>query len=110
MVKPQIVVFSINRRQFNLPRDDVVGAIRKASKDVRFVCTQLPERFHPIIMADPIWSHHRHASGKGHIEGTVELEFAEGGLAIRFRGPEEERCMVTGQEKTANKTGGGDVS
>ena len=37
-----------------------------------------------ISMAE-IVSLHRHASGKGHQEGTVELEFAEGGMSIRFR-------------------------
>lgn len=88
IVKPEIVVFSIHRRKFGLPRDDVLGAILKASKDVRFVCTQLPDRFQPFVMNTPSWLLHRNSSGKGHQEGKIELEFAKSGLKLRFGSPD----------------------
>ena len=84
MVTPAVVVFSIHRSKFGLPRDEVLRAILGASENVRFVCTQLPNRFHANVAVKPEWSIHRHPSGQGFREGMVELEFVEGGFEIRF--------------------------
>lgn len=85
MVKPETVIFSIHRTRFGLPRNEVIKAVLKAVKDVRFVCTQLPERFHRVVGRDAAWSLHRCASGKRPLEGTIEFEFVQSGLNIRFR-------------------------
>jgi competence protein ComEC len=40
-VRPEVVIFSIHRSQYDLPRVDVVEAVRHTVPDVRVVCTQL---------------------------------------------------------------------
>jgi len=85
LVMPDVVVFSIHREKFGLPRDEIIAAISKVSKKVRFVCTQLPDRFHSVVAKNDAWSIHRHASGKGHSEGTVEFKFLDDKLEVRFR-------------------------
>ncbi len=42
-VKPRMVVFSIGRGRFNMPRPDVIGAVLKTLPDVHIACTQLSE-------------------------------------------------------------------
>ena len=43
-VKPKVVIFSIHRSQYELPKPDVVEAVRKAAPGVRIACTQLSNR------------------------------------------------------------------
>jgi beta-lactamase superfamily II metal-dependent hydrolase len=80
LVKPKIVLFSIHRTQYELPRDEVLTAILKTLNEVRFICTQLPDRFHQLVENDPTWSLHKKKSGEGYQEGTVVFEFDETGL------------------------------
>ena len=84
MVQPKVVVFSIHRTRFGLPRDAVVTAILKAIQNVRFVCTQLPDRLRPAVMRDAAWSLHRNAADNGCTEGCIELRYEGGGIIARF--------------------------
>lgn len=84
MVVPRFVLFSIHRNHYNLPRDKILAAIATVAADVRFVCTQLPSRLHSSVMKDPLWSLHRHPSGQGTREVTVELVLANTGLGVGF--------------------------
>jgi hypothetical protein len=84
LVKPEIVIFSIHRTQFGLPRKEVIEAVLNAVKDVRFICTQLPERFHQSITREAAWSLHLNESGSGYREGSIEVEFSKNKLSARF--------------------------
>lgn len=84
MVNPETVIFSIHRTRFGLPRNEVVTAVLKAVKNVRFACTQLPERFHQAVDHDVAWSLHMNRSGGGYQEGSIELVFSENALVPRF--------------------------
>jgi len=84
LVMPEFVVFSIHRSKFGLPRDEILTALRNASKKVRFACTQLPERLIASLRKDAAWSLHVPKKGTAHLEGTVEIEFRNGGLRLRF--------------------------
>ena len=85
LVTPDTIVFSIHRSLHLNPRDKILSAVLKASKKVRFACTQLPDRFHALVGKDAAWCLHRHPSGKGIVEGTVEFTFVRDGLKIQFR-------------------------
>lgn len=78
-VQPAIVVFSINRTRHELPRQEVTDGLAQAVVDVRFVCTQLPQRIKDIIRSpDPgPWVLHR----KDH-EGTIVCD--EGDILVVF--------------------------
>jgi len=88
LVKPEIVVFSIHRSKYGLPLDEILTAVLKTSTKVRFVCTQLPERFRSATATSDAWSLHRQPGEKRLLEGTVEFEFADKGLKVRFRDPD----------------------
>jgi competence protein ComEC len=84
MVQPEIVVFSIHRTRFGLPRDEVVSAVLKAVANVRFLCTQLPARFVPGVARQAEWSLHRSSAAPGYAEGDIQLEFNHGTLNVQI--------------------------
>jgi beta-lactamase superfamily II metal-dependent hydrolase len=84
LVKPQIVVFSIHRTKYGLPRDITLSSILEISSNIRFLCTQLPVRFHALVAEDPAWSIHRCNSGKGYTDGIIEFEFLENSMEVKF--------------------------
>jgi len=84
LVRPEIVIFSIHRTKFGLPRNEVVEAVLQAVKDVRFICTQLPERFQHSVANESAWSLHLNESGSGYCEGGIKLEFSDHKLSARF--------------------------
>jgi beta-lactamase superfamily II metal-dependent hydrolase len=84
MVRPDTVIFSMHRTKFHLPRDEVVDAVLKVVTDVRFVCTQLPERLLPAVAQHLAWSLHRDDSERGYREGSIELLFVESGVTVQF--------------------------
>ena len=65
-VRPELVIFSIHRSRFNLPRDDVVAGILKVCPDVMLLCTQMPTRIIEEIQRRPSgpWRLHR-ANNRG---------------------------------------------
>jgi beta-lactamase superfamily II metal-dependent hydrolase len=88
-VKPELVVFSIHRSRFNLPREDVVQGILKICPGAKFLCTQLPERIATELKVKrSAWSLHALKS-KGRVswwDGTIEVIFDKGtGKARRYR-------------------------
>jgi competence protein ComEC len=81
-VRPEVVVFSIHRSQYHLPRVDVVEAVRRTAPGARLVCTQLSAH-----CVDPLPSGHRPhlsefpAHGKrdnGCCAGTIVIDLSQG--------------------------------
>jgi competence protein ComEC len=52
-VKPTMVVFSIHRSRFGLPKSDVVDAVRAAAPGVRIACTQLSTQCAANVPSQP---------------------------------------------------------
>lgn len=48
-VKPDVIVFSIGRSRYKMPRPEIIAGIRSASKSVRIACTQLSENCAAVI-------------------------------------------------------------
>ncbi len=84
MVKPKVVVFSNHRTKFDNPRKEVVTAISKAVRGVRFACTQLPDRLHRQVETDKFWSLHKSEECKGVVQGSICLEFQKNGVRVCF--------------------------
>jgi hypothetical protein len=43
-IAPDVVIFSIHRNRFNLPREDVIASILNVRPKAKLLCTQLPNR------------------------------------------------------------------
>lgn len=84
MVSPEVVIFSNHRSKFGNPQDEVVAAISKAVRGIRFACTQLPDRLHQHAETNALWSLHKPTGHKGVIEGSICLEFQKCGIRICF--------------------------
>jgi len=82
VVAPSIVIFSIHRTRFDLPRNDVVRAILKALPKAKLMCTQL----HDVLVGElrkkvkGPWSLHRiKQKGKEtYWQGSICIELAKG--------------------------------
>jgi competence protein ComEC len=85
IVAPNVVVFSIHRTLYSNPRAKILTAVARASKKVQFVCTQLPDRLHARVRKNGAWRLHRHPSGKGVIDGSMELKLLRKGNKIKFK-------------------------
>lgn len=84
MVSPDVVIFSNHRTKFNNPRDEVIAAISKAKHEIRFACTQLPDRLHQHAETSNLWSMHKPSGRKGVAEGSICLEFQKTGVRVCF--------------------------
>lgn len=84
IVIPEFIVFSIHKTQYGLPRERILEAVQECSKDINFLCTQLPERFHDEIYKNPQWAKHRTETGKGYHEGSIIIEFSDIGISLSF--------------------------
>jgi beta-lactamase superfamily II metal-dependent hydrolase len=84
MVNPEIIIFSIHKKKYDLPREGILKTIVNLSNNIQFVCTQLPERFYNEVHKNPVWALHRKESGYGHQEGTIEIELSENGISYSF--------------------------
>jgi beta-lactamase superfamily II metal-dependent hydrolase len=84
MVQPEIVVFSVHRTRFGLPRDEVVSAVLQAVANVHLLCTQLPARFVSQVAQQPAWSLHRINSPPGYADGDIQLDFDQGVLNVQI--------------------------
>ena len=80
---PQLVVFSIGRGRYNLPRPDIVAAVGLKAKDVHIACTQLSQHCASDIPADGSSIHKAFGQGSksgtscgGTIEISLESKFA----------------------------------
>jgi beta-lactamase superfamily II metal-dependent hydrolase len=82
MVSPEVVVFSNHRTKFGNPQDEVLAAIAKAARGIRFACTQMPDRLHELVAKSKLWSLHKAAGRKGVIDGPICLQFHR--RAVRF--------------------------
>lgn len=51
-VGPETVIFSVDRTKYELPRDDVVQAVRACCAGVRIACTQLSDQCANVVPAD----------------------------------------------------------
>jgi len=88
-VKPELVVFSIHRTRFDLPREDVVAGILKHCPGAKFLCTQLPERIIKELKSERSpWSFHASKAkiGRGYCDGTIEITFDRGTGKVRSYG------------------------
>jgi beta-lactamase superfamily II metal-dependent hydrolase len=79
-VRPKVVIFSIHRSQYELPRPEVVEAVRRAAPGVRIACTQLSTHCAP---ANPTVArthlNNYVASGKHHnacCAGTIVIDIS----------------------------------
>jgi beta-lactamase superfamily II metal-dependent hydrolase len=84
IVKPKIVVFSMHKNKYNLPREEIVDAILSASKNVQFICTQLPEKYHNDVYSKSRWIRHRAKTGQGFQDGSIEIKLLKNGIRIGF--------------------------
>jgi beta-lactamase superfamily II metal-dependent hydrolase len=85
-VKPEIVVFSVHRTRFNLPREDVITSILKTCPNAKFLCTQLPERIAKVLKSKrSAWSLHglKSKGSRGWWDGTIEIVFDKGTGNVR---------------------------
>ena len=62
ITRPAVVVFSLSKTKHDLPRDDVVDAIRVVCPEAHLICTQLPERLETKASEHP-WTHHWRVAG-----------------------------------------------
>jgi competence protein ComEC len=84
MVAPEVVVFSNHRTKFGNPQDEVVAAIAKADKGIRFACTQLPDRLHQHAEKDVQWSLHKPIGSSRVAQGSICLKFNKTGIHVCF--------------------------
>ncbi len=84
MVSPEVVIFSNHRSKLGNPQDEVIAAISKAAGEIRFACTQLPDRLHQHVETSVHWSLHKPAGRKGVVEGSICLEFQKAGVRVCF--------------------------
>ena len=87
-VRPEVVVFSVHRTRYSLPREEVLTALTNTVKNVQFLCTQLPERISEMVVsASPgPWVLHRKtdSSGISCLEGNILISFSSGQYRIQF--------------------------
>jgi len=90
-VNPHLVVFSIHRTRFDLPREDVIAAIIKALPKAKLLCTQLPERLLSEVQSDPssAWSLHRanRRAAKFWTDGHILIELVDGEARLACPAP-----------------------
>lgn len=84
LVNPEIIIFSIHRTQFNLPRDGILHAIQKYSDNITFACTELPKRLLTEIGINPRWERHMNGSIGNYLEGSIEIELNETEIGFKF--------------------------
>jgi beta-lactamase superfamily II metal-dependent hydrolase len=84
-VKPETVVFSVDRSKYGLPRDDVVQAVRSCTKGVRIACTQLSDRCAETVPnVDPdhlvdVYAHGRES--KSCCAGTIVISLVDAAVS-----------------------------
>jgi beta-lactamase superfamily II metal-dependent hydrolase len=85
VVKPNIVVFSIHRTLYELPRTEVTEALEKNS-GIQFICTQVPDQIKQRVCSDDPgpWARHRESSGGSFAcrEGHISILISEGACEI----------------------------
>jgi competence protein ComEC len=61
LVNPKVVIFSIHETKHNLPRAEVVEALKGAINSVKFICTQVPPWVKDIVVREKSshWDIHR---------------------------------------------------
>jgi beta-lactamase superfamily II metal-dependent hydrolase len=81
-VQPEIVIFSIHKTRYDLPRDEVLVALIEADIRIRFLCTQIPDRLKRLISADSgPWDLHKDPV-HGILDGNIYLTFTQSGYEI----------------------------
>ena len=87
-IQPEVVIFSVHRTRFGLPRQDVIDSLVSVLSSVRFVCTQLPDRYaSTVASANAVhWALHRTEDEKGihHRDGNIHVSFQPNGYRIRI--------------------------
>jgi beta-lactamase superfamily II metal-dependent hydrolase len=84
MVMPEIVIFSVHRTQYDLPRKEILDALLNSSNCIKFICTQLPDRFHDEVNRNPAWMSHWEEDEKRVQEGSIEITLAVEGYNLTF--------------------------
>ena len=84
MIKPEVVIFSNHRTKFENPRDEVLAAISKAAKGIRFACTQLPNRLRTLVHKSKLWSLHKPSVRNSVVEGAICLKFQAKSIRLSF--------------------------
>ena len=82
IVGPSYVIFSVHRTLHKNPRQAVLSAITKAHNEVRFICTQLPDKFHASVKKGSAWE--THCGEKNILEGTISIKFTAKDLIFSF--------------------------
>jgi len=85
-VNPGLVVFSIHRTRFDLPREDVVAAILKTLPKAKLLCTQLPARLLKEVQesSQGPWCLHRvnAKAAKWWRDGHIRMVLEEGEVRL----------------------------
>jgi competence protein ComEC len=85
-VKPEVVVFSIHRSQYELPQPEVVEAVRRHAPGVRVVCTQLSSHCVdpvPDVARTHLSKHTAHGKLVGHCcAGTIVIDLSKEPLEL----------------------------
>lgn len=87
-VRPQVVLFSIHRSQYELPIPALVRAVRRSCPEIRIVCTQLSEHCAPTPPEGAISSHLEPLPAAGRergfcCAGTMVIELRSEGPVLR---------------------------
>jgi len=81
-VKPEVVIFSIHRSQYNLPRPEIIDAVRRRAPDARIICTQLSAQCVEMIPNGPRTHLHNHPAGgqrdNSCCAGTIVIDLTKG--------------------------------
>jgi len=90
-VQPEVIVFSIHRAKYGLPRQDVLDALDSSIDGIRFLCTQLPDEIGELVLSSQPgpWVLHR-CEGEGGtaacLDGNVDVVFGDEGYSVQFAG------------------------
>lgn len=85
LVKPQVVIFSIDRRKYSLPRKDLTAKIRQLVPAVRIICTQLSTHCADAVPAADLSVQNLPARGSEKnlcCAGTIVIDLSSTGFKI----------------------------
>ncbi len=84
LVRPENIIFSINRTQYDLPREPIVRSLVGYRNEICLACTQLPDKYRAHVSATSEWRLHLSTTGDLLDQGHIECLLAPDGVELRF--------------------------
>lgn len=84
LVAPTSVVFSINRTQYDLPRQPIIQSLLGYRNEICLACTQLPDKIREHVSATNAWRLHMSPAGELLDRGHIECRLTSDGVELRL--------------------------